>query len=113
MEQKRLNVTVYKNDTKTINFNDVTKQNITYIYIYIYIYTYIHSKHIHIPKIRHLFLNQLYFRFFQTFKDSKSLKVREKMNYNSFRNKCLIVDIYIEIFLDDPFLYIYIYINKV
>ena len=43
-----------------------------------------------ISYIRHLFLNELYFGFFQTFEDSESSKVWKKSKYNSFRNICLI-----------------------
>ena len=44
-----------------------------YIYIYIYIYKLCTSSaklSIYISKMRHLFLNVLYFGFFQTFQDS-------------------------------------------
>ena len=65
-------------------------QKCQYIYIYIYIY---------ISKTRHLFLNKLYFGFFQTFEDSK-----KNPKYNSLRNKCLVFDICIYIYIC---LYIY------
>ena len=80
----------------------------TYIHIYrcnytfyAYIYIYIHKHFCHlqkyIPKITHLFLNGLYLSFFQTLKNSKSW-FWKKPKYNSFRNKCLVFDIYIYIF---------------
>ena len=56
--------------------------------LYIYIYTYIHI-YIYILKIRHFFLSELYFSFFQ------SSKVWKKPKYNSLKNKCLIFDIHI------------------
>ena len=39
-----------------------------------------------ISYIRHLFLNELYFGFFQTFEDIRSSTVWKKSKYNSFRN---------------------------
>ena len=63
------------------------------IYIYIY-YIYIYYNIIYISKIRHLFLNELYFGFFQTFENIESLKVWKISEHNSFRNKCLIFYIY-------------------
>ena len=41
-----------------------------YIYIYIYVYIYLLYAHIYMLKTKHLFPNELYFGFFQTFKDS-------------------------------------------
>ena len=56
--------------------------------------------------MRHLFLSELYFGFFQTFEDSK-----KKPKYNSFRNECLIFYIYIDIFVEDvQYIYIHIYL---
>ena len=65
-------------------------------YAYIYIYIHKHFCHLqkYIPKITHLFLNGLYLSFFQTLKNSKSW-FWKKPKYNSFRNKCLVFDIYI------------------
>ena len=41
-----------------------------YIYIYIYVYIYLLYTHIYMLKTKYLFPNELYFGFFQTFKDS-------------------------------------------
>ena len=111
-------INIYINDLLILNlyltFLLVTLNNLNnlkqhYIYIYTNTHTHTHTHthtqiyiYIYISKMRHLFLNELYFGFFQTLKPLiGSSKVWRKPKYNSFRNKCLIIDIYI---------YIYIYI---
>ena len=68
----------------------------TYVYICIYIYTYIHT----------LYISQKQDIYFLT---SYIYEL-----YNSLRNKCLVFDIYIDIFVHDIqslYKYIYIYLN--
>ena len=65
--------------------------------------------------MRHLFLNELYFGFFQTFKDSIKYENFIYYIYNIYIYKHIYIYIYIYIYIHTPIyiLYIYIYILKI
>ena len=65
-------------------------------------------EYIYISKTRNLFLNELYFGFFQN-QDFEFFKVWKKLKYNPFRNKCVILGIYFCRWQKCLWIYMYIY----